>query len=267
MLNTLDTYYRFKVEGQGFIKLLCADFYFSCYYIFTMSNIFKTFFSTDSSISFYSFYKKMVGWRESGVYPFPYNLPSAISFPRDFWKDVFKIYKETDQDGLERAIALFWADGELVLTSVVKGDDQSVKSSHNVMVNYAVHPTKQGYFRREVMIDGKVTKRTDVYHKKAPKKVSVEYLFNMHTHPAQKFNGKKVYSFFSLQDIKSLILSQAVVTGLVTDKLWLLVRTSETPANIKFENFTDADMTVENLTEKFKLGVYEAEFNKKAVKK
>jgi hypothetical protein len=232
-----------------------------------MFNIFKNLFSTDSSTTFYSFYKKMVGWRESGVYPFPYNLPSSITFPGDFWKDVFKIYKETDQDGLERAIALFWADGELVLTSVVKGDDQSVRSSHNIRVNYVVHPTKQGYLRRELMIDGKVTKRTDVYHKKAPKKVTVEYLFNMHTHPAQEFNGKKVYSFFSLQDIKSLILSQAVVTGLVTDKLWLLVRTSETPSNIKFENFTDADVTIENLKEKFKLGVYEAEFNKKAIKK
>jgi len=76
-----------------------------------------------------------------------------------------------------------------------------------------------------------------------------------------------MYGFFSLQDIKSLILSQAVVTGLVTDKLWLLVRTSDTPSDVKFENFTDADITIENLKEKFKLGVYEAEFNKKAIKK
>jgi len=68
------------------------------------------------------------------------NLPSSITFPEDFWKDVFKIYKQTNQDGLERAIALFWADGELVLTSVVKGDDQSVRSSHNVRVNYVPHP-------------------------------------------------------------------------------------------------------------------------------
>lgn len=232
-----------------------------------MFDTFKNLFSTDSSTSFYSFYKKMVGWKESGVYPFSYNLPSFITFPEDFWKDVYKIYKQTDQDGLERAIALFWADGELVLTSVVKGDDQSVRSSHNVRVNYVPHPTKQGYFRRELIVDNKVTKRTDVYYKKAPKKVTVEYLFNMHTHPVQEFNGKKVYGFFSLQDIKSLILSKVVVTGLVTDKLWLLVRTSDTPSDVKFENFTDADITIENLKEKFKLGVYEAEFNKKAIKK
>ncbi len=232
-----------------------------------MFNIFNNLFSTDSSTSFYSFYKKMVGWKESGVYPFSYNLPSSITFPEDFWKDVFKIYKATDQDGLERAIALFWADGELVLTSVVKGDNESVKSSHNVRVNYVPHPTKQEYLRRELIVDNKVTKKTDVYYKKAPKKVTVEYLFNMHTHPAQEFNGKKVYGFFSLQDIKSLILSKAVVTGLITDKLWLLVRTNETPSNIKFGNFTDADITITNLKEKFKLGIYEAEFNKKAIKK
>jgi hypothetical protein len=207
----------------------------------------------------------MVGWRESNIYPFSYNLPSSIFFPSDFWKDVIGIYKQTSTDGLERAISVFWADGELTLTSVVKGDERSVKSSHGVRVNYTPHPTKKEYFRRELMIDGKITKRTDVYYKKAPKKVSVEYLFNLYTHPSQEIQGKNFYGFFSLQDINSFISSKAVITGLVTDKLFLLVRTSDTPSVLS--NITQEDITIENLKENLKIGVYEAEFNKKAFKK
>lgn len=230
-----------------------------------LTNLFKT----DNSTSFYSFYKKMVGWRESGVYPFPYNLPSSISFPSDFWKDIIKIYKETESDGRERAISVFWADGELVLTSVVKGDERSVKSSHRINVNYIVHPTKKAYLRRELIIDGKVTKKTDIYYKKAPKKVIVEYLFNIHTHPAYELSSssnEKTYGFFSVQDINSLIHSGAVITGLITDRLWLLVRTSDTPSKVNFTEIGQGEISMEKLQENWKMGVYEAEFNQKAIR-
>lgn len=236
--------------------------------MFDLFNLFKNLFKVDRSTSFYSFYKKMVGWRESGVYPFPYNLPSSISFPPDFWKDVTRIYNDTKKDGLERAISVFWADGELVLTSVVKGDEGSVRSNHKISVNYIVHPTRKAYLRRELMIDGKVTKKTDVYYKKAPKKVRVEYLFNIHTHPAHVVNGNnQYYGFFSVQDINSLIVSDAVITGLITDRLWLLVRTSETPSKVNFKDIEQGDITLEKLKENWKIGVYEAGFNEEAVRK
>ena len=86
-----------------------------------MFKFIKNIFSSDKipSVSFYSLYQKILGWKQSNVYPFTYNLPEAISFPADFWEDVVKIYKMTLKDGLERAISVFWADGELILTSVV----------------------------------------------------------------------------------------------------------------------------------------------------
>jgi hypothetical protein len=242
----------------------------------SISNLFKNLFESDSSISFYAFYKKMVGWREAGVYPFYYNLPSSIKFPEKFWRDIIKIYKQTTADGLERAISVFWADGELVVTSAIRGDSKSVKSNHKVSINYVPHPTRNHYLRRELLVDGKVQRRTDVYYKKAPKKVSVEYLFNMHTHPSHKvpnFNKnesnlkeeRESYSFFSVQDISSFLSSKAVVTGLVTDRLWLLVRTSKTPSTIG--DLKQGDVTIEYLKEKFNIEVYEAEFKKKAIRK
>ncbi len=226
-----------------------------------MFNIFK---NNKSSSSFFVFYKKMIKWRESKVYPFRYNLPEVISFPSDFWSDVIGIYKETLKDGLERAISVFWADGELILSSVVRGNEFSVSSNHSLNVKYIPHPTKKGYFRKEVLLNEKVLKRKDIYYKNAPKNVSVEYLFNMHTHPSHlNENQEKIYSFFSLKDIQSLLSSKTILTGLVTDKLWILVRTSDTPNST---DLLEKDISVESLKSTLNLAVYVADFNMKAIK-
>ena len=232
-----------------------------------MLKVLKSFFKSNkkSSISFYSFYQKVVKWRESKVFPYSFNLAEIISLPSDFWNQVINIFNETDRDGKERAISLFWADDELVLTSVVKGDERSVSSKHSVNIKYVNHPTKGDYLRRELYVDGKVRKRKDIYYKKVPKKVLVEYLFNMHTHPAHISNdGTKRYGFFSLQDVRSFLSSNAVVTGLVTDRLWLLVRTSESPSNV--DTVLESDITLENLKEKFSIVVYSGEFKKNALR-
>ncbi len=177
--------------------------------------MFDVIFGKKQSSSFYEFYKRMVKWRESNVYPFSQNLPSSISFPDDFWSDVIDLYKETIKDGLERAISVFWADDELVITSIVRGSETSVSSNHSVNVRYVPHPTKKEYLRKELLVDGSVKKRKDVYFKKVPKKVTVEYLFNMHTHPPYPMSSEeKKYSFFSAQDIRSLISSKAIISGL-----------------------------------------------------
>ncbi|MDD4382481.1 MAG: hypothetical protein PHE21_04045, partial [Candidatus Dojkabacteria bacterium] len=197
--------------------------------------------------------------KKSNLFPYEFNLPEAISFPEDFWKDVIKLYKDTVTDGLEREIALFLADGELVVTETKQGDEKSVKSNHTVSVKYTPHPTKREYFRKEVLIDNKLSKRREIYYKRAPKVVSVEYLFNMHTHPKTEYG----FSFFSSQDLKSMIESNAVISGLITDKLWLLVRTDKADINDILNN---EDLSVENLKEKMKFVVYCAEFNRKAIK-
>jgi hypothetical protein len=227
-----------------------------------ITGLFKT--NKKSSTSFYSFYKDIVRWREAKVFPYSFNLPEVIQLPSDFWKQVSKIYTETSRDGKERAISLFWADDELVLTSVVKGDEKSVKSKHALNIKYEKHPTRDGYLRKRLIVDGKTKKKVDVYYKKVPKKVTIEYLFNMHTHPPHTNQQRiKEYGFFSVQDIKSFLLSNAVVTGLVTDRLWLLVRTSETPSSLNIEQ---SDITVEKLKERASFVIYMAEFNKNAIK-
>jgi hypothetical protein len=223
--------------------------------------LFDLFFgSSDSTTSFYKLYNKLKDWKKAKVYPFTYNLPKSISFPSDFWKRIIKIQKQTLADGNERAMSIYWADGELVVSPINTGNSRSVTSSGNISVKYSPHPTRKGYFRKEVILNSSTYKKVDVYEKKVPEEIDVSYLFNMHTHPRHEdSNGVGYYNFFSAQDIKSFINSNVSVTGLITDKLWILMRTNKTPSNLN--QLEDKDITIDRLN-RLEIGVYSGEFYK-----
>ncbi len=213
--------------------------------------------------TFLELHRKIVELRSSNLYPYTYNLPQAIAFPTDFWKDLINIYRKTDRDGLERAFSVFWADGEVVLTEVNTGSNKMVKSGGSIQVKYSHHPTKKEYARKELYLDGKLLKRRDIYHKNVPKALEVQYLFNIHTHPKHsRDDGTTFYNFFSAQDIKSLLTSKAIMTGVVTDKLWLLIRTDKTASSV--DELTDLQVTPEYVENTLNIGLYRADFNKKA---
>lgn len=218
----------------------------------------------NKTTSFYKLYNKLKDWKKARVFPYTYNLPTSISFPKDFWKKILTIQKQTLSDGNERAMSIYWADGDLVVSPINTGDNKSVTSRGNISVKYEPHPTNKNYYRRLVILNSSIYKKTDVYKKKVPKKIDVSYLFNMHTHPQHK-DGRGVgyYNFFSAQDIRSFIKSEVAITGLITDKLWILIRTNKTPNNV--EHLTDKDMTIENLN-KLNIGLYSGEFYKKLTK-
>lgn len=227
--------------------------------------IFKTLFGSDDTTTFYQLYNKLRGWKEANVFPSEYNLPKEISFPTDFWDRITKIQKQTVGDGNERAISIYWADGDLVVSPIVTGNDKSVTTRGNISVKYSPHPTRKEYYRKEVILNSSVYKRTDVYYKKAPKEVQVSYLFNMHTHPQHMDTlGNPYYNFFSAQDIRSLLSSNVAITGLITDKLWILIRTNITPSNI--DKLEDKDINIETLNNTLHIGVYCGEFYKKLSK-
>ncbi|WKZ31271.1 MAG: hypothetical protein QY318_00655 [Candidatus Dojkabacteria bacterium] len=223
----------------------------------------KNIFSSNSAnvMTFYQLYQKMRAWNKSGTFPYEFELPDVISFPEDFWKKVIELYKLTKSDGNERAISVFWADGELVLSSVVRGDSRSVKPNNKIRVSY-VQSKHQGYLTKEVYVDEKKYMSKDVYHKRAPKEIEIKYLFNMHTHPPHNMqDGSTFYSFFSLQDLRSLLGSNAVITGMIGDKLWLLFRTVKTPQLPA--DFEEREISVETLGSRLELGVYSGDFNGK----
>jgi hypothetical protein len=223
-------------------------------------NIFNLFSNTEDTTTFYTLYNKLKDWKKAQVYPYTYNLPKTVSFPKDFWDRIVGIQKNTLKDGNERAISIYWVDGELVLSPISKGDSRSVNNRGNISVKYEKHPTRKGYLRKEIILNSNIYKKTDIYYKKVPKKIEIEYLFNIHTHPLHRnSNGVEYYNFFSAQDIKSFITSNVVITGLVTNKFWLLFRTNKTPNSLEY--LQDRDITIEKL-KKLEIGVYSGEFNK-----
>ena len=222
-------------------------------------------FGSSDTTTFYQLYNKLRKWKEAKVFPFEYNLPKDISLPTDFWDKITKLNKQTISDGNERAVSIYWADGEIVVSQITTGNEKSVTTNSNISVKYSQHPTRKEYARKEVLLNNSVYKKTDIYYKKIPKKIEVAYLFNMHTHPQhQSEQGNTYYNFFSAQDVKSLINSKVAVTGLITDKLWLLIRTDKTPNNV--ENIQDKDMNIEYLNNTLHIGVYCANFHNKLVK-
>ncbi len=210
-------------------------------------------------MSFYQLYSRIRKWKDSNVYPNSYELPNEISFPPDFWTEIIKLYKYTRSDEFERAITVFWADGELILSSAIRGNRQSVTPKSNVSVKY-IPSRHQGYYTKEVYLNDKKYSSKDIYHKNVPKQIEVKYLFNMHTHPPhQMTDGSMFYSFFSVQDIRSLLDSQAIITGLIADKFWLLCRTSKTSSGIG-DNIQDAQINMEFLCKELHIEIYSGDF-------
>ncbi len=219
------------------------------------------FFSDGPSVtSFYQFYSQLKNWKQSAVYPYSYQLPERLSIDSDIWTRFIKLYKYTRSDEMERAVSLFWVDGELVLSGITKGNRKAVTPKNNVSVKY-VPTSKREYFEKRVYVDNSIYSKRTVYYKKIPKKIELNYLFNIHTHPpheAHDGSGRIYYNYFSAQDIKSMLASKVTVTAMIGDKLWLLFRTKDTPDSA--DNLTDAQMSPEYLRDKLGIITYCGEF-------
>ncbi|MBI2356526.1 hypothetical protein HYV12_00495 [Candidatus Dojkabacteria bacterium] len=225
-----------------------------------LKSLLKFFFSHDSSdSSFYTVYQNIIKWRNSKVYPNDYDLPQSISLPYEFWERVKGLHKNTRADKLERSVSVYWVDGELIISTVTTGTTSFVKSNSQIRVSY--NPKNSEYYNKEVIVDGKRYSRREVYFKKVPKQIELQYLFNMHTHPPHEYNEKTYYGFFSAQDIRSLIASGAIVTGLITDHLYLLFRTNKVDSNVN--GLEDKDLKESTITQQYNYALYKGIHGKK----
>lgn len=218
------------------------------------------------TMSYYTLYKKICYWSENNVFPNSYELKPNLSLPEDFWKKIAELSRLTRADGHERSISVFWAEDDWVVTSTIRGSEKAVTSGGSVLVRY-VPTTRREYFRKEILVDDKLYSKKEVYYKNMPKKIEVKYLFNLHTHPVHKYQNsdQEYYGFFSLQDLISQLKTNAVLSGLVTDKLWLIFRTNQSPSVLN--NYEESEISVDSLKEKIKLVVYEGEFGRKMARR
>lgn len=227
-------------------------------------------------ISYYQLYQKLRSWENNRVFPFENNLPKGINFPTDFWTQIITLFKKTRTDNHERSVTLFWADGELVITPTTIGTESSVTPYAKIKITYKPTHNREYYFKY-VIVNGKTYKKEKVYYKKIPNKIELHRLFNLHTHPphprnerdtnqsgstiAGDYRNRFSYSFWSRQDIVSFLTSKAIITGLITDRLLLLIRTKQTPSKLP-KTLQENLITPNVLTKKLHIGVYQGEFKK-----
>lgn len=236
----------------------------------SLSEIVKGLFSSRSvsKVPLYSLRDKLKYWSSSRNYPSYYTLPVAISFSYEFWQRIKEIQRHTSIDGHERAIRVWWADDEFVVTESIRGEKARVNLPRQ-RVSVAYKPIK-GTRRAErvVTVDGKVysKREEDLESLKYKKKIEVSFICNLHTHPPHKneSTGALSYSFFSQTDIKSFMTSSAALTGVVTDVLWLIAKTDLTPMQIPAE-LSSIALTPEILTDQLKMKVFKAEYGRGAV--
>ncbi|MBN1618671.1 hypothetical protein JW887_05030 [Candidatus Dojkabacteria bacterium] len=213
--------------------------------------------SAINSMELYSMRDKILYWNESSNYPSYNIIPDAISLSSTFWTRIKDIHRYTTGDGYERAVTVWWADIEFVITDYVKGSSDSVNIPKQ-LINVMYKPTtRRDYAERIVTVNGKVYSRHSIAWTKVKKNLQVQYLFNLHTHPCVQ--GE--YSFFSLTDINTFLSSNTAITGLITDKLWLIFKTSATPKSI--QNANELEFSPSYFKNNYYFKVYCAEFGKK----
>ena len=138
-----------------------------------------------------------------------------------------------------------------------------MNASHNMKLKYV--PASGDYYQKQIIIDESLVSAKSVKKSQIPENIQTGFLFNVHSHPVHYLNkttGKlvekdykadfeakgllakvkmlfkgfederandpnlaKTFSFYSDTDINSLLQTQMMISGLVTDEFWLACKT------------------------------------------
>ncbi|MDA9865583.1 hypothetical protein N9C96_02795, partial [bacterium] len=178
------------------------------------------------------FYKFLKKWKEFNKFPPLSGWPKEITLDTQAWSGIQRLYNLTQMDNFEYESSFFYVEGETFITTPKRGTRENVTADHSLQVKYEVNKKRKLYYQN-VIIDGKVVSKKGIRPDKLPQKTDIGFLFNIHTHPEHvNYNNQVTYSFFSDTDIRSLIGSSAIVTGLVTDSFWLVAKTDNVISQI-----------------------------------
>lgn len=170
---------------------------------------------------FFVFLKK---WRQAKRYPPASAWPKTIELDTKAWEGIKKLYTLTQMDNFEYETSFFYVGGETFQTTPLRGTRDHVSSSHSLQVKYDVDQKRRVYIQN-IVLDGKVVSREVIKPEKLDNNIQAGYLFNIHTHPEHiNQHGQQTYSFFSDTDIRTLLASDSLVSGLVTNVFWLVVK-------------------------------------------
>lgn len=178
-------------------------------------------------MNYAQFFKFLKAWRDANRYPAATAWPREIQLDAKAWDGIEKLHYLTGMDNHEYETAFFFIEGETYLTTPLRGSTNFVKANHSLQVKYHISPRKQQYFR-SVILDNRLLSKAMVAPNQLPRETELGFLFNVHSHPEHiNSRGERTYSFFSDTDVRSLLASEAMVTGLVTDSFWLVCKSDK----------------------------------------
>jgi len=164
------------------------------------------------------------------------SLPSSINLDSNVWNAIKKLREFTDSYGYEHSISIFWVDNDIFITPPKKGSKESVYTKNEVALKYIPFDTKVGvFYRKEVVHNGKLVFKKSIKKQDLPDKPAVREIFTLHSHPRALDSNGPAFSFFSVQDISSLLASNGICLGLLTDHLFLICKTQNSPQRVTSE--------------------------------
>jgi len=220
-------------------------------------------------MNFYDFCKFVI--QHIGKPPDAKRYSGEISLDSTIWSEIKNLAKFTSQFNYEHSITLFIVDKDIIATPPVKGSKSDVHTQHQVNLKYK--PKNKNFYEKQILLNGKLVKKSYVRITDIPRDSQIISLFNIHSHPSTISDGIRHYNFFSSTDLNTLFSSQSLCIGLVTDKFFLACRHSQSPRYLSEEqrqildqinfDFYNAGKLQNELLEKLALVFYEGEFSKK----
>lgn len=186
------------------------------------------------------------------------SFPETISAPSDsragflssqniFWEKIEQLRKYTDSTaerfskehqgstGWEYEMMMVYVDDKFYYSSASTSRDYTkVSSKHSIQIEPDFH-SKDMVLVDKILVDdkqvGALTYRGKSEIEKRESKVkngnyNMGFVSHFHSHPQVQVSGldKRIYTFFSPTDINSLLHSSTPIMGLVTDRVWLLIK-------------------------------------------
>lgn len=191
-----------------------------------------------------------------------------------FWKKIRNLRKYTDVDsfkfseeyqgstGWEYGFHTIYIDGSFHYSPIETSKEYERIGSRSLALEIDTQVNQQKRIVEDIVrLNGNVIKtikykgEKQIEHRNERMKsgkFKMGFLCHVHSHPQIQIRGlaKRIYTFYSRQDVLALMNSGLYLEGLITDKLWLLGKTNESilPEHSELQQATIAEA---NEPEKF----------------
>lgn len=186
---------------------------------------------------------KLLQQREQGKDISAMLYPGQITLTSPVWQRIRELREYTDKGseqmaakyaqytgslGYEHSTALVYIIDNIYLSNINTGGWYQVNSRVEIEIKH--QNLSDGSLEQQRIINNQIVAKVRYTreHDLQAKDLIFGAVAVLHTHPKFKFNDKPgfYFSFFSQQDYSSLYSSSSWITGLITNDVWMLAKTT-----------------------------------------